>query len=74
MAFRARKVFGTFEKRGPGTDSHTSVILQKHLENQVEWTPFQLKPNIQERSKSLRSYLKFVVELLFLHSKEIIVS
>ena len=37
MAFRARKVFGTFERRAPGRNIHEKWTNDPHLHNTTDW-------------------------------------
>ena len=37
MAFRARKVFGTFERHAPGRNIHKKWTNDPHLHNTTDW-------------------------------------
>ena len=45
MAFRVRKLFGTFEKRAPGSVQFGTVLIQSHVNVKVFSKRFGLSPS-----------------------------
>ena len=64
MAFRARKVYGTFEKRAPGTLYFDSFLVAKGNVSRLIKTQAktnQIKLNLENRGIFMILYLKYIL-------------